>query len=273
MLRRGVSPVTARHYLGIFDHAMGTAITWGLLTRNPCDGITLPKARRSERQIPDRSDIRGLLGAAPEAWLRMAIALAYGAGLRRSEVLGLRWLDVELGAISWLHVRQNLQVGEGGEIRIQVPKTERSQRSIRLPEPLAKALTAHRETQPVSEFVCCDETGASINPARLSRRFGEVARKVGGTWTYHDLRHAHATLLLEQGVDVRVIQDRLGHASIQTTSDIYTHVTRRLRDDAANRAETALQEALFGGAVCKRFADPALPPLSAPDSRHETEQS
>lgn len=270
LLRRGTAPGSVRHYLGIVSHALGAAEKWGLLARNPCEGVTLPQSRREEREIPDRADVRALLETAAEDWLRMAIALAYGVGLRRGEVLGLRWRDTELGDLPQLHVRQTLQAGTGGELRFQPPKSERSRRSLRLPGPLAEALRQHRRAHPEAELVCCESDGSPVKPDRLTYRYRCLVRDTGHTWTFHDLRHAHATLLLESGVDLRVISDRLGHASIQTTADIYAHVTRRLRDDAASKAEAALGEALFESAVCNRFANPSPPPLAAPEYRHET---
>jgi integrase len=153
-------------------------------------------------------------------------------GLRRSELLQLRWPDVDLDAMT-------LQVQRG--------KTRSSRRIVVLDAETVKMLRAHRTRQSEERLaafgaynddhlVFCREDGTSIPPHRVGLEFKQMARRIGlPVIRFHDARHSNASMLLEAGVDIKVVSERLGHASTRITHDVYHHVIRPLQADAVDR--------------------------------------
>ena len=180
------------------------------------------------------------------------IFTALYSGLRRGELLGLRWCDVDL-LMATISVTQSLQRLYGGEFSIREPKSPRSRRLVPMPPSLAILLRQHREQQEQqrillgsileeADLVFAHPDGSPLDPSTVSHTFGKIARKAGlSNIRFHDLRHAHASLMLRTGADPKVISERLGHSSIAITMDIYAHILPGLQEEAVIRFEEALR--------------------------------
>ncbi|MEE9248227.1 MAG: site-specific integrase [Dehalococcoidia bacterium] len=178
--------------------------------------------------------------------------IAY-TGVRRGEALGLRWRDVsfETGTLS---VKVSLQRLDEKPVLAEL-KTEKSRRTIKLPEVCVAALLAHREKQELERafmgaawqdewgLVFTQEDGSPLSRYAVTRQFQHILANAGiPRHRFHDLRHTCATLLLTQGVPLRVVQETLGHTLFSTTADIYTHVLPVLMADAASKMDAVLLE-------------------------------
>ena len=164
--------------------------------------------------------------------------LAMQTGLRRSELAGLQWQDVDLKA-GVLSVRRTRVKLPSGEVRKSTPKSK-SGRSITLPSQSIEALGIHRGRKGNlagnGNFVFCNSEGAPLDPNKITKKFTEVAR-AAGIWNLrlHDLRHTHATLLLNENTNLKVTSERLGHSNIVITAKLYSHVLPTVQRRVAQR--------------------------------------
>jgi integrase len=193
-----------------------------------------------------------LLRAIEGERLEAFYVLALTTGLRRGELLGLRWDDIDLDSRQ-LHVRRALQRIEG-KLRMVEPKTHTSRRSVVLPQLAVRALREHRKRQNRERLrlgeawqehglVFASSIGTPIEPRNINRRWDELRVRVGLDWLrLHDLRHACATFLLAAGVPSRTIMEVLGHSEIGVTMNVYAHVLPELRQEAADAIDH-----VFGG--------------------------
>jgi len=181
-------------------------------------------------------------------------------GLRRGDILGLRWKDVDIqaGSLTVNQAAEELR-GQGG-VTFKSPKSAKSRRTITLPSFVVQALTRHRGEQAEIrlllgpayraeyDLVVCHEDGTPRSPNGLSHLFAKLLERKGLPHVrFHDLRHSHASQLLKQGVNVKVVSERLGHADIQTTLRVYAHVLPGLQEEAARTYDAALRAALGEG--------------------------
>ena len=181
------------------------------------------------------------------------IALATGAS--RGEILALRWRNVDLDR-GTARVVESLEQTKAG-IRFKAPKTDRArvvtlpafavEELRRLKRDQAERLLALGVRQSGDTLVCAREDGEPMLPTSLTHEFAKVAGRVDGVprVRFHDLRHSHATQLLLAGVHPKVAQERLGHASITTTLDLYSHVTATMQEDAAAKLDSAFRSAIL----------------------------
>ena len=163
--------------------------------------------------------------------------------MRRGELLGLRWCDVDLN-LAILSVVQTLQRLHGGKYIVKEPKNAKSRRSVALPPSLAIVLRNHREDQvaqkgaldiPTSDtdLVFAHADGAPLDPSTVSHTFLKAVKKAGlSGFHLHSSRHTHATLMLKQGIHPKIVQERLGHSTVATTLDLYSHVAPNLQEQA-----------------------------------------
>jgi integrase len=173
--------------------------------------------------------------------------------MRRGEILGLRWVDVELDVGS-LSVCQSLEKTKSG-IAVKSPKTAKGRRRIALPAMAVEALRRHKAQQGRAKLrsggnyrdsglVFSQDDGSPWDPDTISAAFGAFVRKAGFHIRFHDLRHTHATQLLRQGIHPKVVSERLGHSTISLTLDTYSHVMPGMQDEAARGVDSALRGAL-----------------------------
>lgn len=184
----------------------------------------------------------------------MPIILALATGMRRGEILGLRWSRVDFENKSISVFDQLKKDGEGKwELSPQL-KTSTSYRTIDIDDDTIEILKQHKKQQEKDKMkigpdyldnnlVCCTSIGDSIKPTYLRTVFYRTIKKSGvKKISFHGLRHTHATLLLQSGVHPKVVQERLGHRSIQTTLDTYSHIIPGIQEIAA----TSIQKSLYG---------------------------
>lgn len=209
-----------------------------------------------------------MLDAARTTRMFPIIFLALGTGLRRGEVLGLRWSDIDLDRCT-LTVAQSLEQTKAG-LQFKTPKTKKSRRTIALSTSLVDEIQTHRARQAAdrlalgmgrdpNSLVFSRIDGDPIQPDSVTKMFARiVARAKIRRITFHGLRHTHATDLLRAGVHPKVASERLGHASIAITMDTYSHAVPGLQEDAAHRIDAALRAALSGPKGGKAVANEPL---------------
>ncbi|MBA2726454.1 MAG: site-specific integrase [Actinobacteria bacterium] len=243
----GLSERTVLHVYRVLHTALAQAVKWQLLERNVAASVTPPKPAKRSVDAPDPADIIRLLQSVQGTEIEMPTVVAIGTGMRLGEVLGLRWVDLDLGVGS-ARVVQTVQVDR----TFGTPKTHRSSRPIGLPQFVIDALKAHRKTQNESrlvaggawqefDLVSCRPDGTPLDPRRVSRLFTATTHRLGLKMTFHGLRHAYASLMLLSGVDLKVISGLLGHSSIGITADLYLHVTERANQEAASKLDALLR--------------------------------
>ena len=247
----GRSPRMALHVHRLLRTALQHAVRWQLLARNPADSCDAPRVPASEIDLPDLDAIQRLLTIADGTRLGVMVRLTLETGLRLGEVSGLRWSDVDLDKAT-LRVAQTVQWLSGKGCTIQTPKTAHSRRVLALSQSAVQSVRQHRVAQqehrlrlgPVFEdhgMVFPSEIGTLLNPSSVYRAWWKITAEAGVKMRFHDLRHLSATLALAEGVNVRVVSDRLGHANANVTLSTYAHVMAGADRDAAESIAAALR--------------------------------
>jgi len=245
--RGGLSPATVLKAYALLHRACEQAVKWGILARNPCQAVNPPRLVRQEPQVWDEEQTRLFLGEARRSGHYPVYLAAITTGMRQSEILGLRWRDVDF-VMGFASVSQICYRGTFKE-----PKTAKSRRSIALPKILLHRLQDVREMQTEHRrrlgqeyedngLVFAQENGKPLCVRNLIRRDFEPLMKRAGVprIRFHDLRHLHATFLLRAGIHPKVVSERLGHSRVGVTLDIYSHVVPGLQEQAAHRVDALL---------------------------------
>lgn len=251
---RGVSAMTALHVHRVLHRALHQAVRWQLAARNVCDAVEPPRPARVEQRALDEVQTSALLEAAKGTPLELAVTLAVTTGLRRGELFGLKWEDLDLAA-GTLTVRRAVERTKAKALALKDPKTTKSRRTIALLALAVSSLVAHRKRQAAEKlllgpgyadqgFIFADPTGQLLDPERATKGIARLCTKAKiPRIRWHDLRHSHASMLLKAGVSVRVVADRLGHSTTRLTMETYAHVLSGMDQDAAARLEAALRGA------------------------------
>jgi integrase len=245
-LEAGLSPTTVRYHHAVIHKALKTALKWGLVNRNVADGAEPPFKHRYEIQVWDDWEITKFLEAAKDSPYFALFHTVLYTGVRRSELLGLQWRDIDF-VFCQLSVRRGLHHLKDGSYVFLDTKSDKSRRTIALSPAAIMVLREHRERQeqdrllsgkPLQEtdLVFCQPDGKPLRPNTITRAWQTVATKAGvKVVRFHDARHSHASMLLKGGVHPKIVQERLGHSSIEMTLDIYSHVVPGLQEAAARR--------------------------------------
>lgn len=233
------------------DPNMDTALKWGLINRNPSDAITAPRPQRSEMHTMNEDDLHTFLEAAKKTPYYVLFYLALFTGMRRSELLALRWCDVDL-LLCQAYVTRSLHHLRTGEIVFRAPKTAKGRRMVSLSPSAALLLQEYKDKQSAQramlgialkddDLVFNDLEGKPLLPDTASHAWAKLIKRSGFEGIrFHDARHTHASLMLKQGVHPKVVQERLGHATISTTLDLYSHVSPGLQQAAAENFDKLL---------------------------------
>ena len=247
----GLSPRTVQYVLFILRNALNKAVRWGITSRNVAALVDAPRVSHRDVSVLSPEDALRFVRAARDDHLEALWVLAISTGLRRGELLGLTWNDVDLNRRQ-LRVTKALQRVTGKGLVLVETKTRRARRSIVLPVGVVKALRRQRDRQAEdrrlagsswkeTEFVLNSSDGTALDPDNVGRSFARLLDRAAlPPMRFHDLRHSCASLLLAQHVPPRVVMETLGHSRISVTLDTYTHVMPALQRDAADAMDRAL---------------------------------
>ena len=246
----GLSPASVH-----LKQALAVAVTeWRLLPWNPADPIKAPRVKRKNMRALDTAETAALLEAARPYRLFIPVMLAGTCGLRRGEICALRWRHVQLSGLAQLSIIGSTEQTKAGT-REKDTKSGRA-RTVALTALAVEELRRHKVRQaeellqlglPQTDhmFVVAQADGQPLKPNSLTHEFARFNAGIDlPRVRFHDLRHSHATHLLASGVHPKIAQERLGHASVAITLDLYSHVLPGMQADAASRVDEALQQAL-----------------------------
>jgi integrase len=248
----GLAPRTVGHVHRLLHKVLSVALKWGVLTRNIADAAEPPLVPHSEQVILSEDHTRQLLDGLRGDFLYLPVLMLLTTGLRRGELLALRWCDLDLDA-GTLRIEQSLEQIKTG-MRFKSPKTKHGRRSITLPSIAVAELRQHRKTQqemrlqlgigrlPEDVPVISTYDGKPYSPDALTLRWRRALMRLKlPRVTLHSLRHTHASALIASGMDVLTVSRRLGHSSPSITLSVYAHKFAN-RDAEAAR----LMDAAFG---------------------------
>ena len=227
---------TVAAYCRALSVALSQAVEIGLIHSNPASQVKVPRTTPKAVMPLERAQIAQILEQMAGTTFYLPTLIAVSTGMRRSECLNLRWADIDL---------------EAGTISVVESKSQRGRRMVTMPASLTEELRTEVKRQAASKLlhgpsyqhedrVCCRPNGSAIPEQSLSHKFRKVVRALGIEATFHDTRHTHASMLLRAGVNIKVIQERLGHANISETLDTYSHLYQGMQDQASEAIEACL---------------------------------
>lgn len=238
MIGRGLSPKNIRDTYNNINAAMKKAVVLRMISFNPCEGVVLPKLKRYKAKVYDITNIHKLLELTKGTDMYIPVLLCVTAGLRRGELLALRWENIDFKK-KMLMVRNNMVRGENGFI-IKAPKSEAGVRDIRLGDEVIDELRKARKQyfeDMISygagfqnlNFVVRQEDGTPMMPDSMTRKWTRFVEEHDLPHIrFHDLRHSNATALIMAGVNPRVVQQRLGHADVNITVNVRNPHTNKM---------------------------------------------
>ena len=229
---KGLSAKTVRNIHQIISSAMKLAQEQKLISTNPADGCALPRLEHREMQTLPVEQLQSFLREARDSGVFELYYLELATGLRRGELLGLKWEDIDLERGDLRVRRQIARIN--GEV-VEAPlKTKNAYRTLPLAEDTIGVLEAQRKKTGSSQWVFPSTTGGPISPDSVLHMLHRVLKRAGlPRVRFHDLRHTFATLALQNGVDVKTVSGMLGHFSAGFTLDTYAHVTTASQRQAA----------------------------------------
>lgn len=226
----------------LINDSLKKAERWGLIARNPAALVDRPKAVKKEITVWNVEEVRQFLKYAKKGGrYYIAFLLALTTGMRQGEILGLRWKDVDFEN-GCVRITQTLS--SDGKDLLPYTKTKSGSRTIDLPEETVTALKMHwlfiRGEREKNRFyknldlVVCTEFGTPTHKSNIRRVFKSIIEKADiPKIRFHDMRHTHATLLLLQGVNPKIVSERLGHADVRITLDTYSHLLPSMQKETA----------------------------------------
>ncbi len=247
----GLSASTVRKHHRVLFEALRYGVKHEIITRNVAEAVDPPRAQVKEMQIWNAHEIECFLEEAKSTPYYALFHLDLFSGLRRSEILGLKWADMDF-MFGQLSVNRSLHQLTDGRYVFRPPKTAKGRREVSLTPLSLKVMQEYYEEQktlyttlgiPFSDerlVFCHIENGKPLRPNTITRAWTSIGEKAGLKHIrLHDCRHSHASLLLKQGVHPKIVSERLGHSSVQITLDTYSHVTPGLQAAAAKGFDEA----------------------------------
>jgi|SRR5919109_2462179 integrase len=249
---QGLSPRSVLQIHSTLHRALGQAVKWGMLVRNPSAGVDRPRPPRVEMSTLEIDELMRLFEAARGTRMYALFVVLGTTGMRLGEVLGLKWDDIDLPGRR-LVVRRALQRLAGRGMRFVEPKTSRSRRTVHLTGLAVEALVEHKERTDLLREVARDRwresglvftstVGDGMEAGVVNDNLRRLLAKAGLPHIrVHDLRHTVATILLQGGAHPKLVQDLLGHSTVTLTLDTYSHVTPALHQEATRRFDEAMK--------------------------------
>jgi integrase len=254
-LKQGLDPKMVTNIHGVLHKALDNAVKWNLVARNVCDAVSPPRIPKIEKQVLTKQQAHTLLEHVKKHRLEAILTVALTTGMRRGEMLALRWRDVNIEDSSIQVMRTVDYIPHYGYVENE-PKTARGRRKIMLPSFVVDILKFHRLQQieertkvgaawVEKDLVFCGLHGDYFNPNYLLRVFKKVLVDAGlPHMRFHDLRHSAATILLSMKVHPKVVQEVLGHSTITMTLDTYSHVLPSMQQDATDGWDNEFRSSL-----------------------------
>jgi integrase len=245
-LEEGKSPATIHKLHDIIRGSLKQAVKNKVIIYNPAEVVILPKRNKKEISILEKEQRDKFIKILEEDRLGVAFLTLLMTGIRRGELLALTWEDIDFQKKT-ISITKGLVYSTEKGLIIRSPKTEKSKRTIPISDTLLQYLRRH-QTRMLEEGnysknkpIFCTSNGTYIHPRNLNRKYYELRKKAGiEKVNLHALRHTFATMLLEAGVNLKVVQELLGHTRISTTADIYSHVAPEIKREAVEKLENIL---------------------------------
>jgi len=249
-----LSPSTVRQCHAILRRALQAAVDWDLLPTNPASQVRQPRGEAIEMRVWTPAEIAAFWRVAQAHRYGPLFRLVLATGLRQGEALGLRWADIDWAA-GTLHITQQLlRARRGAPPQLGPPKTARGRRTVAIGPDLIALLQRVRTAQKADRLACGPAyqdhglvfqtpLGTPLHHRNVDRLLAQLIRRAGvPPIRFHDLRHTHAALLIADGWDPRLIADRLGHAQIAFTLQVYGHLFPGRQQEAATRLDRLFRE-------------------------------
>jgi integrase len=247
----GLSAATVGHVHGVIRLALSEGVRWRDLASNPALDASPPRKTRPGMKTWSAPEAQSFLRYVADDRLYACYALALGTGMRKGELLGLAWRDINM-VDGWINVRQTI-VSVDFKIQRSTPKTKAGRRSIALDASMIEILRAHRlrqlkerdlmglPAQQPDDLAFSQPDGSPLHPGLFTDTFDRRVKAAGvSRIRFHDVRHTAASLMLAQGAHPKIVSERLGHASVSITLDLYSHSVPSLQQDAAAKLGSLL---------------------------------
>ena len=241
----GLAPKTVRNLHGVLTKAFRDGVRWGRLVRNPCDAADPPRGASPEMKAWSTEELRAFVTSVQSHRWAAIWTLMATTGMRRGEVLGLRWIDIDLDA-GTVTIRST-RIRYGNNVSSSTPKTARGNRTIAIGPATTASLRSWKREQAADRLLCGPAwhdsglvvtlgDGTPPDPNSFTNLFAKLVRRAGlpRIRHNHDLRHSYATAALADGVPVKVVSQRIGHADVGVTLKVYAHVLPGDDVNAAN---------------------------------------
>ncbi|GER67439.1 site-specific integrase [Weizmannia acidilactici] len=250
-LDSGYSGAYIRQMHNLLNQAFDQAVRWSLIKVNPVKNAKPPKVKSEEKITWTVDEVNRFQNLIKNSSMEIPYLLAIFTGMRRGEVLGLKWDDVDFENKK-IRIKRSLCFVSGKGLIFKEPKTKKSKRQISISQHVVNVLKKHKQKQEFQKeklgiqyqnnnLIVCTDDGKPLDPRNLLRQFYRLIEEANvPRISFHDLRHTHATILMQQGENPKVVSERLGHSRVGITLDLYSHVSDDLQEQAAEKFENAL---------------------------------
>jgi integrase len=232
MFSRGLSESSIKKVHFVLRPALARAVRRGLIKRNPCDDVVIPKTAKRESSALTSREQDDFENALPCSVYGDLLRFALYTGLRVGEVSALTWADVDI-SVRILKVNKTMYRVKGRTL-ITTPKTARSVRLVAMGATAVNILCRRLDVRGDNSLIFPSANGTLLNYHNIRRVYKRVLKKAGLpiNFTIHSTRHTYATRLIERGADVKTVSELLGHATVKFTLDIYNHINQRAKHEA-----------------------------------------